>query len=52
VPWWWRRGSVGTATELALYQKRGQILPVDLSAELEVRDILSAVDTTDSATED
>ena len=42
----------GTATELAFYQKRGQILPVDLSAEPEVRDILSAVDTTDSAAED
>ena len=42
----------GTATELALCQKHGQVLPVDLSAEPEVRDILSAVDTTDTAAED
>jgi hypothetical protein len=47
-------GSVpaGTATELLLNQKRGQILPVDLSAEPEIRDLLSAMDTTDPATED
>jgi hypothetical protein len=42
----------GTATELALNQKRGQILPVGLSAEPEVRDILSAVDTAGSAAGD
>jgi hypothetical protein len=41
----------GTATELVLNQKRGQILPVDLSTEPEIRDLLSAMDTTDSATE-
>jgi len=42
----------GTATELVLNQKRGQILPVDLSTEPEIRDLLSTMDTTDPATED
>jgi hypothetical protein len=42
----------GTATELVLNQKRGQILPVDLSAEPEIRDLLSAMGTTDPASED
>jgi hypothetical protein len=42
----------GTATELVLNQKRGQLLPVDLSTEPEIRDLLSAMDTTDPATED
>ena len=42
---------VGTATELVLNQKRGQVLPVDLSAEPEIRDLLSTLDTTDPATE-
>ena len=42
----------GTATELVLNQKRGQVLPVDLSTEPEIRDILAAMDTTDPATED
>jgi len=32
-------------------RKRGQILPVDLSAEPEIRDLLSAMDTTDPAAE-
>lgn len=41
----------GTATDLVLNQKRGQILPVDLSAEPESRDLLSAMDTTDPAAE-
>jgi hypothetical protein len=42
----------GTATELVLNRKRGQILPVDLSTESEIRDLLSSMDTTDLATED
>lgn len=42
----------GTATELVLNEKRGQILPVDLSTEPEIRDLLSTMDTTDPATED
>ena len=42
----------GTATELVLNQKRGQILPIDLSTEPEIRDLLSTMDTTDPATED
>ncbi len=42
----------GTATELVLNQKRGQILPVDLSTEPEIRDLQSTMDTTDPATED
>ena len=42
----------GTATELVLNQKRGQVLPVDLSAEPEIRDLLSVMDTTDPASED
>jgi hypothetical protein len=42
----------GTAAELVLNQKRGQIVPVDLSAEPEIRDILSAMDTADPATEE
>ena len=42
----------GTATELVLNEKRGQIQPVDLSTEPEIRDLLSAMDTTDPATED
>ena len=41
----------GTATELLLNHKRGQVLPVDLSAEPEIRDLLSAMDTTDPAAE-
>ena len=41
----------GTAPDLVLNQKRGQILPVDLSAEPEIRDLLSAMDTTDPAAE-
>jgi hypothetical protein len=41
----------GTATELVFNHKRGQILPVDLSAEPEIRDLLSTMDTTDPATE-
>jgi hypothetical protein len=42
----------GTATELVLNEKRGQILPVDLSSEPEIRDLLSTMDTTDPVTED
>jgi len=42
----------GTATELVLNEKRGQVLPVDLSTEPEIRDILATMDTTDPATED
>lgn len=42
----------GTASELLLNEKRGQILPVDLSNEPEIRDLLSAMDTSDPATED
>jgi hypothetical protein len=44
----------GTATELVLKgnEKRGQILPVDLSTEPEIRDLLSTMDTTDPATKD
>jgi len=42
----------GTATELVLNQKRGQILPVDLSTEPEIRDLLSTMETTGPATED
>jgi len=42
----------GTATELVLNEKRGQIQPVDLSTEPEIRDLLSAMDTTDPVTED
>jgi hypothetical protein len=41
----------GTAAELVLNHKRGQGLPVDLSAEPEIRDLLSALDTTDPAAE-
>ncbi|MGH3248169.1 MAG: hypothetical protein ACRDOI_18495 [Trebonia sp.] len=37
----------GTATELVLNQKRGQVFPVDLSTEPEIRDLLSTMDTTD-----
>jgi hypothetical protein len=40
----------GTAAELVLNEKRGQVLPVDLSAEPEIRDLLSAMGTTDPAT--
>jgi hypothetical protein len=36
-----------TATELILNQKRGQVLPVDLSTQPEIQDLLSAMDTTD-----
>jgi hypothetical protein len=42
----------GTATELVLNEKRGQILPIDLSTEPEIRDLLSTLDTTEPATED
>ena len=42
----------GTATELVLNEKRGQVLPVDLSTEPEIRDIMAAIDTADPATED
>jgi hypothetical protein len=56
----WRQHRVGarsqvaladTATELVLNQKRGRILPVDLSTEPAMRDLLSTMDTTDQATE-
>jgi hypothetical protein len=40
-----------TAAELVLNQKRGKIFPVDLSTEPEIRDLLSAMDTTDPAAE-
>jgi hypothetical protein len=42
----------GTATELVLNEKRGQILPVDLSTEPGIRDLLATMDTADPATED
>jgi hypothetical protein len=42
----------GTATELVLNQKRGQVLPVDLAAEPEIRDLLSGMDTAEPAAED
>lgn len=42
----------GTATELVLNQKRGQVLPVDLTTEPEIRDLLSGMDTTEPTTED
>jgi hypothetical protein len=42
----------GTATELLLNQKRGQVLPVDLSTEPEIQDLLSTMDTADPADED
>jgi hypothetical protein len=37
----------GTAAELLINQKRGQILPVDLSTEPEIQDLLSTMDTTE-----
>lgn len=42
----------GTAIELLLNQKRGQVLPVDLAAEPEIRALLSGMDTTEPATDD
>jgi hypothetical protein len=42
----------GTATELVLNEKRGQIIPVDLSTEPGIRDLLATMDTADPATED
>jgi len=42
----------GTATELVLNEKRGQILPVDLCTEPEIRDLLATMDTTDPVTDD
>jgi hypothetical protein len=41
-----------TATELILNQKRGQVLPVDLSTQPEIRDLLATMDTTDAAADD
>jgi hypothetical protein len=40
-----------TATELLLNRKRSQLLPVGLSAEPEIRDLLSTIGTADSADE-
>jgi hypothetical protein len=37
----------GTAAELLINQKRSQILPVDLSTEPEIQDLLSTMDTTE-----
>ena len=37
---------------LVLNEKRGQVLPVDLSTEPEIRDLLATMDTTEPATED
>jgi hypothetical protein len=42
----------GTTTELVLNQKRGQVLPVDLAAEPEIRDVLSGMDTAEPGAED
>jgi hypothetical protein len=42
----------GTATELVLNHKRGQVLPVDLAAEPQIRDLLSGMDTAEPAAED
>jgi len=39
----------GTAAELVVNQKRGQLLPVDLSGEPQIRDLLDSMDTTDPA---
>jgi hypothetical protein len=42
----------GTATELVLNHKRGQVLPVDLAAEPQIPDLLSGMDTAEPAAED
>jgi hypothetical protein len=42
----------GTATELVLNHKRGQVLPVDLAAEPQIRDLLSGLDTAEPAAGD
>jgi hypothetical protein len=41
----------GTAAELLINQKRGQILPVDLSTEPEIQDLLSTMDTAEPSAE-
>lgn len=41
----------GTAAELLINQKRGQVLPVDLSTEPEIQDLLSTMDTAEPSAE-
>jgi hypothetical protein len=41
----------GTATEVLLNQKRDQVLPVDLSTEPEIQDLLSSMDTAEPSDE-
>jgi hypothetical protein len=41
----------GTAAELLINQKHGQILPVDLSTEPEIQDLLSTMDTAEPSAE-
>lgn len=40
-----------TGPGIVLNRKRGRVFPVDLSTEPEIRDLLSALDTSDPATE-